>query len=76
MPFRFNNKQKSPQRRFLLILGVITFICVSTLGLMLIFWDRVLPQLTGYQRYLFGALIIIYAVLRFSRLFKKEPDEV
>jgi hypothetical protein len=76
MPLKFDNRQKSLKRRFLLILGAITAVCVLGLGLMIIFWENMLPQLTGYQRTGFGVLIMIYAVLRFARLLKKDPDEV
>jgi len=71
-----NNEQKSPARRFLLILGVTGFICVLTLGLMVIFWDAMLPNLSKTQRIVFGLILIAYGVLRFSRLIKKKPDEV
>ncbi len=70
-----NNWQKSPKRRFLLILGVAAFLCVLSLGLMVIFWDRMLPTMPRGQKLAFGAVIIIYAFLRFSRLLKKDPDE-
>jgi hypothetical protein len=75
MPFNFNDKQKSPQRRFLLILGAAAFICFFTLGIMVIFWDRILPDY-GNKKILFGGFIIVYSVLRFARLLKKEKDEV
>ncbi|MBE9584573.1 hypothetical protein IM792_08960 [Mucilaginibacter sp. JRF] len=75
MPFNTNSKQKSLKRRFLLILGVITFICVITLGVMVMFWDAMNLPLTGWQRYLFGAFFIFYGILRFSRLLKKDNDE-
>jgi len=71
----FNNWQKSPKRRFLLILGVAAFICVLTLGLMVIFWDKMLPGMPQGQKWAFGGIIILYAFLRFSRLLKKDPDE-
>jgi amino acid transporter len=70
-----NNRQKSPQRRFLLILGVTVFITVTAFGLMVIFWDSMLPYLPKNQKVLFGVIIIIYAIIRFSRLFKKDQDE-
>ncbi|PJJ83739.1 hypothetical protein [Mucilaginibacter auburnensis] len=76
MPTRFDNKQKSLKRRFLLILGAITSVAVLGFGLMVIFWKDMLPQLEGYRRTGFGVLIIIYAALRFARLLKKDPDEV
>lgn len=70
-----NNKQKSPQRRFLFILGVTVFISVTTFGLMVIFWDRMLPDMPKNQKAIFGVIIIVYAIIRFARLFKKEQDE-
>ncbi len=39
---------------------------------MVIFSDKILPD-NGYKKIL-GWLIIIYSVLRFSRLFRKEED--
>lgn len=72
MPFNLNKKQKSPKRRFLLILGTTVFICFIAFGLMIMFWDKLQLSLQPYQRILFGAFIIIYAGLRFSRLFKKD----
>lgn len=42
---------------------------------MIMFWDRLPLQLQSYQRILFGAFIIGYAMLRFSRLFKKDQYE-
>jgi hypothetical protein len=71
-----NNRQKSPQRRFLLILGIAAFVCFFSLGLMVIFWDSMLPDLPKTQKILFGSLIIIYAVIRFSRLIKRKSDEI
>jgi len=71
-----NEEQKSPKRRFLLILGVTAFLCFFALGLMVIFWDRMLPNLSKVQKIGFGSLIIIYSVLRFARLLRKTPDEL
>ncbi|MES2268037.1 MAG: hypothetical protein V4520_14845 [Bacteroidota bacterium] len=70
-----NEQQKSPKRRFLLILGVIAFICFITLGLMTIFWDSFLDQLPKQQKTIFGCVILIYAVLRFARYLRKDPNE-
>jgi hypothetical protein len=74
MPSRFHNKQKSLKRRFLLILGVTAFISFIALGLMVIFWDQILPGY-GYKKILFGCLIIIYAVLRLWRVLRKDADD-
>jgi threonine/homoserine/homoserine lactone efflux protein len=71
-----NNEQKSPARRFLLILGVLGFICVITLAVMVMFWDAMLPNLSKTQRIVFGLVLVGYGVLRFSRLIKKKPDEI
>jgi hypothetical protein len=70
-----NNWQKSPKRRFLLILGVAAFIGILTFGLMVLFWDKMLPNMPKSQKMAFGGIIILYAFLRFSRLLKKAPDE-
>ncbi|OKS89451.1 hypothetical protein [Mucilaginibacter polytrichastri] len=75
MSLQNNGKQKSLKRRFLLILGATTFVFILALGLMIMFWSQMPLQLTKWQRIAFGSLVIIYAVLRFSRLFKKDPDE-
>ncbi len=71
-----NNKQKSLKRRFLLILGVAAFVSFCCLGLMIIFWNAMLPNIAKMQKILIGVVIIIYAVVRFSRLLKRDPDEV
>jgi hypothetical protein len=71
-----NNEQKSPARRFLLILGVVGFLCVTALGLMVIFWDQMLPNISKNQRLVFGLILIAYGILRFSRLLKRRPDEI
>ena len=69
-----NDKQKSLKRRFLLILGIVTFSCFVGLGLMVIFWQDMPVQLTDTQRKLFGGMIILYSILRFSRLLKKDDE--
>jgi len=68
-------KQKSPKRRFLLILGVLIFVGLMVLGLMFIFWDKMPFDLTLEQRRWFGAFVIIYALLRFPRLLRKDTNE-
>lgn len=75
MSYRMNDKQKSLKRRFLLILGATTFVCVFAFGLMIIFWRRMELPFNNWQRIGIGCLIIIYSILRFSRLLRKDPDE-
>ncbi len=71
----FNFKQKPLKQRFLLILGLVTFLCFLGLGFMIMFWDRLPLNISNSQKYVFGSVIIIYAVIRFSRLFKKDETE-
>jgi hypothetical protein len=77
MSSNLEDKQKSLKRRFLLILGVVTFICVLTVGLMLMFWDKLYLSLglSTTQRFLYGGFFVAYGILRFSRIFKIRPDE-
>jgi len=71
-----NNRQKSLKRRFLLILGISAFICFCSLGVMIIFWDRMLPNIPKTQKIAIGIVIIIYGIIRFARLLKKDPYDV
>jgi hypothetical protein len=71
-----NNKQKSPARRFLLILGGVVFAAIFVFGLLIIVDNNIFPNLEKTQRTLFGVAILIYAVLRVSRIFKRRSDEV
>jgi hypothetical protein len=71
-----NNQQKSPPRRFLLILGLILFVCIFGWGLMIIFDDNMFSNLPKTQKTWFGVLIIVYAVVRFQRILFKKRDEI
>jgi len=75
MSERFDSKQKSLKRRFLLILGLVTFIFFFAFGVMVMFWDGFGDRLTGWERKAFGALIILYSILRFSRILKKDKSD-
>ena len=77
MPYKFSFRQKSPKRRFLLILGLATFIACVTLGSMIMFWDKLIQKLDMSQteRLMLGGLFLIYGLLRFSRLFKVDPED-
>jgi hypothetical protein len=70
-----DKEQKSPARRFLLILGVVAFLCFFSLGMMIIFWDSMVPSLSKWQKIGCGVLIIIYSVIRFARLLRRERNE-
>jgi hypothetical protein len=71
-----NNRQKSPSRRFLLIFGGVVFAALITLGLLILFDSQFFPSLERPMRTWFGILVLIYAILRVSRIFKKRTDEV
>ena len=60
-----NNKeqQKSPKRRFLLILGVAAFIGFCILGLGLIFWDDIPFDIPKTQRTISKDSLVEYLVL-------------
>lgn len=66
------NKQKSPKRRFLFILGAALFIGIFILGLLIMFWKALPLNLSDSQRYTFGGLFIVYGILRFIRIMKTE----
>jgi hypothetical protein len=75
MSLNLFDKQKSLKRRFLLILGIAAFIAVVTFGLMIMFWDKLELNLSHTQRLMVGGLVIAYGILRFTRIFKKQPDD-
>lgn len=60
----------------MLILGVTAFLAFCALGLMIMFWDQMLSTIPKTQKIIIGVVIIIYAFVRFSRLLKRDPDEV
>lgn len=71
-----NNKrmQKSPQQRFLLILGMVMFAFYLALGIIIIFWDDIPLSLSQNYRILFGVVLIVYAFFRFIRLVQTRKD--
>jgi hypothetical protein len=71
-----NEEQKSPERRFLLILGAAVFAAIFVFGLLVIFDNNIFTNLTRTQKTLFGSAILIYAVLRVSRIFKRRSNDV
>ena len=68
-------KQKSPQQRFLFILGLVMFLFYLILGGMLIFGTVVLNQIQPMYRIMLGCLLIVYAVIRFVRLINQKPEQ-
>ena len=61
----------------MLILGLATLIACVTLGLMIMFYAPLIDKLdmSKTERLGIGALLLVYSLLRFSRLFKKDPQD-
>jgi len=73
--FNFNSfRQKSPQQRFLSILGFVMFLFYTILGLTLIIWKDMPVPLERTYKVLLGCLLIVYGVFRFMRIFKNDDD--
>jgi len=68
-------RQKSPQQRFLFILGLVMFCFYMVLGALLIFGTQLLREIQPMYRIMLGCLLIAYAVIRFLRLINQKPDE-
>jgi len=68
-------KQKSPQQRFLFILGLTMFLFYLVLGAILIFWKDLIPlEMEAKYRIIFGIGLIAYALIRFYRIInQKDP---
>lgn len=75
MSSNLHNKQKSLTRRFLLILGVATLVCVTILGLTIIFTDKLALNMSNTQRITVGGLFVAYGIYRSFRILKKQPDD-
>lgn len=71
---KFRDRQKSPARRFLLILGVVMLVVYFFLGVTIIFWEDLPLQMNKTYRIAFAILLIGYAFFRFTRLIKEQKD--
>ena len=74
MPSNLHDKQKSLIRRFLLILGVATLICVTVLGLTIMFTDDIALNMGKTQKMTVGGLLVAYGIYRTFRIFKTQTD--
>ena len=69
----FNNfKQKSPQQRFLFVLGLVFLGLYVFLALTLFVWKSMPVEIPYNRRVILGVLLLVYAAFRFTRLLKKE----
>ncbi len=69
-------KQKSPQQRFLFILGLAMMLLYLLLGILIIFYFEKLnldtEKFPEVYRVAFGIALIIYAIIRFYRVLGKK----
>jgi len=66
--------QKSPQQRFLFILGLVMFAFYLVLGVTLIAWKDMPVTIERTYRILLGVLLIVYAVIRFTRVINQKDN--
>ncbi len=59
--------QKSPQKRFLLLLKNAIALAYVVIGCMILFWTAIFPAMTKWQRVLFGAAFVVYGIFRSYR---------
>lgn len=69
-PRRYNT-QKSPLKRFLLVLGVAFFLGYLVLGYMLIFTNRIPLPITKNGKLILGILVIVYGLFRCIRVIQQ-----
>jgi len=68
-----NNQQKSLIKRFLFFLGILFLILYIILGTIFIVWkDMPYFTLPYSNRLAFGIILIVYSIIRFFRIIKKE----
>lgn len=72
--FANNFRKKSLNERFLLFIGMLFFLIYLTLGLIVIFWDRLPLRLPKPYRIAFGVLLIVYSLIRFLRFFNSNKE--
>jgi len=65
-----SDRQKSPTKRFLPILGLFMFAFYFILGLTIVLWKNFPLAIDPTYKTLFGILIIVYSFLRFARLWQ------
>jgi uncharacterized membrane protein (DUF485 family) len=67
-------KKKSPNERFLLVLGIVLFLLYFVMGIIIIFWKNFPFRIDTQYRIAFGVLLIVYSFLRFVRLMNSNKN--
>lgn len=65
-----NFKEKSLAGRFLFVMSLLVLVAYFILGSVFIFWKAMPIYMDYFYRVAFGILIIVYAFIRFFRIFK------
>lgn len=74
-----NFKKKSLKERFLFVMGMSIFMSYFILGLIFIFWNEIavskfVLKMDPIYRMSFGVLLIVYAFIRFFRIFNSNNE--
>lgn len=72
---KYSLQKKSPQQRFLLVIGMLFLVVYLALGITIILWDTIPIQMEPKYRIAFGVLLIVYSFIRFTRYFSTENNE-
>ena len=67
-------QKKSLKERFLLVMGILFLISYLVLGLLFIFMKPFPFQMQYNYRVAFGALLIVYSIIRFTRIINDSKD--
>jgi uncharacterized membrane protein (DUF485 family) len=67
-------KQKSPQQRFLFVLGLTMMLIYVFISIIILFFNELLhldpEKFPRPYQYAFAGLLIVYALIRFFRILK------
>jgi uncharacterized membrane protein (DUF485 family) len=67
-----NIQKKSLKQRFLLVIGILFLIVYFVLGLFVLFMKDFPLNMSMPYRVAFGILLVVYAVIRFTRIIKDD----
>ena len=67
-----NFKQKSPQQRFLFVLGLVFLLLYIFFAITLFVWKTMPVEIPYNRRVILGIILIVYAFIRFYRLNNNE----
>ncbi|TKC01952.1 hypothetical protein FA045_06810 [Pedobacter cryotolerans] len=69
-------KQKSPQQRFLFILGLFMILIFLTIGIILVFFSDMLnldqDKFPTKYRIAFAIVLVVYSAIRFGRIMNQK----